>query len=156
MSKFFWFLFILPLIIVKSRSIECDDRNTPFLKEGICCSSCTSNELKEGQCEIKNKIIKIQWMSNIIIIRDDGFRYSSIATSENNYLYFSTSSYPPSTVRIFYILDNEGFGSLNEIYINFGVDDPIKNGRFESEIFSIKLLTENSSREYLLSLSKYP
>ena len=156
MSKFFWFLFILPLIIIKSISIECDDRNTPFLKEGNCYSSCTSNEIKEGRCEIKNEIIKIQWMSNIIVIGDDGFRYSSIATSENNYLYFLTSSYPPSTQRIFYILDNEGFGSFNEIYINFEGEDQNKNGRYESGIFLIKLLTENNNKEYLLSLSKSP
>ena len=43
-----------------SSSIECDDRNTPFLKEGICCSSCSRDEIREGKCEIKNEIIKNQ------------------------------------------------------------------------------------------------
>ena len=115
MSKILRISFIIFLSkIVYSSSIECDDRNTPFLKEGICCSSCSADEIKEGKCEIKNEIIKNQWLNNIISIGDDGFIYSTITTSENNYLYFLTSSYPKSNVRKFYILDNEGNGAFNE------------------------------------------
>ena len=62
MPKSSWISFIILLSkIVDSSSIECEDRNTPFLKEEICCSSCSSNEIKEGKCEIKNEIIKNQW-----------------------------------------------------------------------------------------------
>ena len=139
-----------------SSSIECDDRNTPFLKEGICCSSCSRDEIKEGKCEIKNKIIKNQWLNNIIGIGDNGYIYSTITTSENDYLYFLTSSFPESNVRKFYILDNEGIGAFNEgnPFIDIQIYDQETKGRFESEIFCIKLSTENTNKEYLMSISK--
>ena len=156
MHKCFWLLFILSSIIVKIGNIECDDRSTPFLKEGKCYSSCTSNEVKEGQCEINNEIIKIQWINNIIVILDVDFVYLSIATSENNYLYFSSSSNPPSTIRKFYILDNEGSVSFIEKNLTIEERDQVKKGRYESELFLIKLLNENSNKEYLLSVSKAP
>ena len=157
MPKLIWISFIILLskTFVRS-SIECDDRNTPFLKEGMCYSTCSSNEIKEGKCEINNDIIKNQWLNNIISIGDNGFIYSTITTSENNYLYFLTSSYPESNVRKFYILDNEGIGAFNEgnPFIDIQITDQDTKGRFESEIFCIKLSTENTNKEYLMSISK--
>ena len=157
MTKLLWISFMILLSkIVDSSSIECDDRNTPFLKEGICNSSCSSNEIKEGKCEIKNEIIKIQWLNNIIDIGDAGFTYSTITTSENNYLYFLTSSFPGSNLRKFYIIDNEGIGAFNEgnPFIDIQINDQDIKGRYESEILCIKLSTENSNKEYLMSISR--
>ena len=102
------------------------------------------------------KLLKFSGWVIFFFIGDDDFYYSYITTSENNYLYFLTSSYPSSNIRKFYILDNEGSVSFIEKNLTIEERDQVKKGRYESELFLIKLLNENSNKEYLLSVSKAP
>ena len=132
---------------------ECE-RTTPFLKNNICVSSCTTEELNTGICTIDNEIIKTQWLNNIINIGGQNYLYINIETSENENLYCLVSGYPKSNVRIIYILNKEGYGLFNKTnpFINLTINDPNVKGRYESEISTIKL--ENDNKEYILSISK--
>ena len=92
-------------------------------------------------------------MNNIINIGGKGFIYENIFTTERNDLYYLVSSYPPSNKRIFYILNNEGYGFLNNNpFYSITIDDINGKGRFESEIFTIKLFLVNDYKEYLISI----
>ena len=131
-------------------------REYPFTKENKCVSSCTIDEINEKRCEVENIIIKTQWLNNIISKGDKDFIYANVVTSENNYLYYITSRYPRSNLRTIYILDHEGYGYFNRTnpFINVVIDDPNEKGRYDSEIFTIKLLSENDNKEYLISIGK--
>ena len=158
MKKLFLFLsdIILYLNLIKNCILnECNNRDYPFLKGGECVSTCITSEIDEGICKIKNEIIKTQWLNNIIFLSDYYFFYLDLTVSESNYLYCLVSGYPESNKRIIFILDDEGYGYFNKSnpLINKIIDDPSTEGRFDSEIFTIKLF-ENNNKEYLISISK--
>ena len=129
-------------------------RNNPFLKDNVCVSSCTSEEIEDNSCIINNEIVKTQWLNNIIFLNFSNCFYLNLHVSENNTLYSLTSRYPPSNTRIMYILNKEGYGYINknDPLINLALNDPENKGRFESELFSIQF----SNREYLISIGKAP
>ena len=66
MSKLFMiFIYTLILLIYKinNQEEECE-KETPIFKEGICQSIyCDENEFQNGDCIIKNSIIKTQWLN---------------------------------------------------------------------------------------------
>ena len=134
---------------------DCDNRDYPFLKGSECVSSCSTSEVNDGICKINNEIIKTQWLNNIIFLSEGNFIYLDLTVSENNNLYCLVSGYPESNIRIIYSLDNEGYGYFNKSnsLINKVINDPSTKGRFDSEIFTIKLF-ENNNKEYLISISK--
>ena len=147
--KLILFIIIISYII----SIECNDRESPYLiNNGYCSSTCY-----EGQtCVVSNEIIKTQWLNNIIYLGADGFPFTNIATSEKNNLFLLSTSYPESNIRLFYLLNYQGYGYLdkdNPKYI-MGINDNETHGRFESELFFIKLYESSDDKEYLISVSK--
>ena len=131
-------------------------RENPFLKEDTCVLFCSIDEIYQNICKIQNMVIKTQFLNNIISIGDEDFVYPNVVTSENNNLYFITSSYQGSNLRKIYILNHEGYGYYNRTnpFININIDDPSEIGRFDSEILIIKLSLENDNKEYLLSINK--
>ena len=134
---------------------ECD-RNSPFLFNDVCVQSCEKENINSKLCIIDNKIIKSQYLNNIIYFKEDNLMYFNIEVSENNNLYYEVSSYPATNSRYFYILNHEGYGLLNRenplYYIE--INDPSTLGRYESNIFSFHLLSSTDDREYLISISK--
>ena len=90
-------------IIYYNNMLECNDSNYPFEKNGYdhCVESCTTYEIDIGTCAIKNEIIKVQWLNNIIYFGPSGYRYINIAVTETNNLYAITSGYVMKDIYIF-------------------------------------------------------
>ena len=130
-------------------------RDNPFLKEDICISSCKTEEINKGICIINNDIIKTQWLNNINIIGGKEFIYVNVESSEINNLYYLASSFPASNERIFYNLNNEGYGLFNKNipFIYHTINDPEKRGRFESDLLLVKIFSSHDNKEYLMSIS---
>ena len=82
-------LLLFIIIISYCISIQCDDRENPFLKNNQCSSTCYEGE----DCIVNNEIIKTQWLNNIIYIDGDGFSFTNVATSEKNNLFLLSSGY---------------------------------------------------------------
>ena len=159
MNNFFLFFVKSILLSLEINFIysQCD-RDRPFLKnEQQCESSCTREEINNNICKINNEIVKTQYLNNIIFIKNSNFYYISIHTSVNNNLYYLVSCYPKTNERVMYILNNEGYGYYNKTnpLIDIFIDDPIQQGKYESEIFTVQF-PENNGREYLVSIGKAP
>ena len=132
---------------------RCPQKEKPLLKNEQCVSSCEFDEINTGTCIIENDIIKTQILNNIFKIGLADCAYVNLATSEKNDLYFLTASYSQNNIRKFYLLNNEGYSLINEDpYLSFEVSN--NAGKFESEIFTMKLYESNDDKEYLVSLSK--
>ena len=54
-----------------------------------------------------------EW-NNHIFIGDKGFIYPNVAASDNNNLFFLSSSYPGSNNRKLFILNKECYGIVNK------------------------------------------
>ena len=134
---------------------KCNNTENPLLKYGQCVSSCTNNEINEKICQIDNEIVKIQWLNNFIYFKYPSYTYINIATSfENNNLYFMASEFPKSNYRLHYNLNNEGYGlqdPYNPLHI-IEINDTETKGRFNSEIFLIKLYESDNNNEYLINI----
>ena len=134
----------------------CNNRDNPFLLNNECVQSCEEEEINNNLCIIENEIIKTQYLNNIIYIKEENIAFLNIEVSENNNLYYILSTYPPSNARIFYMLNNEGYGFLNRDnpYYKTEINDPLTLGRYESIFFPFQLLSESDNKEFLINIGK--
>ena len=147
--KIILFIIIISYII----SIDCDDRESPYLvNNGYCSATCYAGQT----CVVHNEIIKTQWLNNIIYLGADGFPFTNIATSEKNNLFLLSTCYPESNLRLFYLLNYKGYGYLDKDNPKYTmeINDSETHGRFESELFTIKLYESSDDKEYLINVSK--
>ena len=153
---FIFKIFIFFIILQYCFFETCNNRDNPYLlNKEECVQSCEGDKINSDLCILDNEIIKTQYLNNIIYVKE-GFKYLNLEVSENNNLYYFLSEYPNTNARIFYILNNEGYGLLNKndpIYNN-NINDTSKKGKYESDIFTFKLLSDTDNREYLISISK--
>ena len=154
------YLFIFPKIIFFISIIKfCKPcpKSTPFLKEGICILNCMVEEINNGSCLIENEIVKTQWITNIEYISENGYNYFNMATTQNGDLLILMSSYPATKTRILYGLTSEGRGYFSDNK-NYTMQLSYREivGKFESEIFMIKLSSLTSTTEYIFSFGKTP
>ena len=135
---------------------ECGERENPFKKGSQCVSSCTTDEISNNECIVKNDIIAKQWLNNIIYLDEIDYRYTNIVTSEKNNLYLMTSTFPESNSRIFYLLNSGGYSlvSNENQFLNIELEDSSISGRFESTLFEMKFYESVDDKEYLVSISK--
>ena len=135
---------------------ECNDRNKPYLLNNKCEAYCSIYDINSEKCVIQNEIIKTQYLNNIIVIEGLDYPYVNVATSKNNNLYLLSSGYQELNFRNLYLLNNQGYGLLDKDYPMkiIKADSAFSKGRFESEIFTIKLYESNDDNEYLISISK--
>ena len=153
----FRFNIILLLLLLKNCITSECNRDKPFLKSNNCESSCTENEINNKECIIENDIIKAQWLNNIIFnIGEATYCYVNIAISENNDLFYIVSSYPNTNLRMIYAINYQGYGILNADNPKsiIEINDSDTHGRYESEVFPIKLYESTDDKEYFLSISK--
>ena len=147
-------------IIYYTNMLECNDTKIPLEKNGICADNCTTNEITAGTCKIKNEVIKVQWLNNIIYFAPAGYRYINIAVTESNNLYAITSDISPNNKRYLYILNREGNGFFGkEITTPFKIISDVGDleikGRYESTSFIFKFYNpQKSYHEFLMSISK--
>ena len=105
-SKIFISLYFL--LLINPIKNECD-KTTPILKGRFCLLKyCTEEEYKKEICKIDNKIIKTQWLNNIIKIGDKNFRYVNFANYSNGDMIVETTSCPGSSKRMFYGIKSNG------------------------------------------------
>ena len=146
-------------LIHYNNMLECNDITYPFEKIGhnSCADSCSKSEINIGTCIIRNEIIKVQWLNNIIYFAPGGYGYINIAVTESDNLYVITSCYPNNNQRYIYLLNREGIGWFegSPFTISY-VEDSENKGRYESSAFTIKSYSnqEKSYQDYLISISK--
>ena len=146
---------ILIFQIIKYCKPTCDDKNLPFLNEGACISSCSLEDLRDKICIIDNDIVKTQWINNIIYLSGDELNYINMAVTQKDDLLILMSSYPKSNKRAVFGITKEGIGYFNgNKNYTMEINDTNKRGRFESEIFIIKLSDISSNKEYIMSFGK--
>ena len=152
-SLYFLIIFIIIFVYCK---FSCD-KNKPFRYQGDCVEGCSLENLNNGLCVVENEIIKTQWINNINFIAGNGFNYINLAVSENNNLFALVSAFPQSNDRIVFGITSTGQGYFSSKNIEkFVINDPNKIGKFESEIFFIKLYKLTNTKEYLMSYGRNP
>ena len=152
-SLYFLIIFILTFRYCK---FACD-KNKPFRYQGYCVEGCSLEDLNNALCVVENEIIKTQWINNINFIAGNGFNYINLAVSESNSLFALVSAYPQSNDRIVFGITSTGQGYFSSKKIQkFIIDDPDEEGKFESEIFFIKLYKLTNTKEYLMSYARNP
>ena len=86
------FHIILLIYQTKSEITECP-RDLPILESNECkLIYCDKNQFDTNICQIKNAIIKTQWLNNIIIFGDNTFRYVRFASYLNGDMVIETTS----------------------------------------------------------------
>ena len=134
---------------------ECP-KEMPFLLNGNCIEKCINTD-NSSECILNNEILKTQYLNNIIDIGTHDYHYINIITTETDDLIYLTSCYPKNNTRILFGLNKKGNGyftleSKNSKNNILEINDSNKVGRFESQIYMIKLY--NSNNDYLLSVGK--
>ena len=153
-SYYFSLKFIVFFYLIKFCELSCDI-NAPFLKNEICTSSCSIQEIKNEDFKIDNEIYKTQWINNIIYISSSISTYVNIKTTQYEDLIILVSSFERPNKRLIYGLTQEGRGYFttdneeNKIF-ELSISSSIEMKRYESEIFIAKLST-NTQKEYLIS-----
>ena len=158
-NKPFLFKLIIWFNIIKICNL-CET-NTPFLKDGVCYGSCTVEEIKEGNCEVENDIIKTQWIDNIVYLTNTCFNYINMVTTKNDDLIILMSQYPASNIRFFYGLNSEGRGYFQQNNIDIynytmAISSSNTFARYESLSFLVKLKSKSETKEYIMEIGKTP
>ena len=114
---FIIFIYTLVVLILEINN-ECS-KEEPIYKSGGCQSIyCDEDEFQNGDCNIDNPIIKIQWLNKFNLL-DDNYYISMINTLEmpNNDIFIICSDYRTETIYIY------GLKSSGEVYFNDNEDN---------------------------------
>ena len=113
LSKISLFLFINTL------SVKCDTEcpiNQPIYKNSsnsCVLEYCTNDQLNNKECTISNKIIKKQWINNILILTKSNSQiYPSIATGTNQDILFESNF--DKNQKIIYSIEKDGRGYFDD------------------------------------------
>ena len=159
--KIFNILFLLLFIfkIIESQNLECG-KNEPFLKSNRCTSEpCPKEGLNSNDCIINNKMIKTQWLNNIILIGGLGFRYLYFANYSNGDMVIGIASNPIKPERVFFGLTHDGKPLFKEneeekFFKSINITDD-NYQQYEGEGFIIKSnFAETYGKEYFFMVSK--
>ena len=103
-----------------------------------------------------NTIIETQWLNNIICLGEENYRYVNFVTLKDGEMVLEITQIPDTPNRLFYGIKSDGTPLFDnnqyfKLIIASGQEDVNeKNGRFEAEVFIVKLGDE----EYLFSIGK--
>ena len=138
-------------------NFECP-REYPILYEYNDRKECVL-EYPINNYTISSKIIKTQWLNNMIPLGIDEIWYMTSTFSSNNDLIIESHLYnetQPMTERFFYGISSNGrplfYNSDNQTYLNyklFTVDTIFS--KFESQLIKIKLFN-NTEKDYYLNI----
>ena len=164
----FVFIFIIILFkFTKTDDLKICEKNSPFLivKENSCAQYCSNEEVKEGICTITHSQVKIQYLSNLIILGSKNYRFININSNKNGDLVVLTSKFPGTGERLFYglqengrfLFKNENSNEYPYLIFNISGEETGDQQKFESESFFIQLSNSDKSidgNEYYLSIAK--
>ena len=101
--------FYITFIIVKFIFGNYCPKETPIYKNGQCkLTYCTKQQFQNGDCIIKNDIIKTQWLTNIIDIGTENSKFINFANYSNGTMILEASNNPGSSDRFFFGLNSDG------------------------------------------------
>ena len=149
---------IFLFIKIKSEVVECPKSTPIYIKSSDNCEIkyCGSKDFSSGECEIKNDLVKTQWLNNIITISSFNFRYINFAKYENGDMVIGISEYPGSITREFYGIKYNGrplfTKDSNETFYYITEIPEDSNGIFEGEGLIVK--ANPDGKEYYFYLSK--
>ena len=153
--------FLIQLIDFANSSI-CT-KELPFLKNNVCVSFCSTDELKSKNCSIDEEISKIRFLTNLIILGGEkDYRYININSNLNNDMVIQTSKSTGSGDRFFYGLKANGrffFKDENQKEFPFTLfkidgEETLNQQRFEGESSFIQILNSDpSNNEYFMSIA---
>ena len=158
----YFIIFIFFLLFISINSLDKCNLNTPIMKNNNCVLDyCTDEQYEDSTCIIENEIVKTQWLTNIIWVGEQYFRYIGFAEFSTNDLIFEATSYPGSSKRMFYGLQGDGsyLFNLNGVKTPYfskdveGQTDNDDNKRYEAELFVAKKI--DTGKEYLISIPRY-
>ena len=164
----FFFIFIIILFkFTKTDDLKICEKNSPFLivKENSCAQYCSNEEVKEGICTITHSQVKIQYLSNLIILGSKNYRFININSNKNGDLVVLTSKFPGTGERLFYglqengrfLFKNENSNEYPYLIFNISGEETGDQQKFESESFFIQLSNSDKSidgNEFYLSIAK--
>jgi len=144
------FIFTFHLIFCS----DCD-RSTPILIGTECKSTyCTKEQFQSGDCQIKNEIIKTQWLTNIISIGEENSRFINFANFSNGTMIIEVSSDPGDTKRTFFGLNPDGSYLFNEENNQFTMTASSSNNKRQySENFCVTIIEDESPKQYIVSIA---
>ena len=125
------------------------------MKNNECIKGdCTVSEYSSKECEVKNDIINIQWLNNIIEYSNGGINFVNLVTTENGDLICIASYYYDNTdinKKYFYGLKKNG----RPYFIENNKETPFKQidtgeKRNEGSIYAIKL--DGGNKEYIITI----
>lgn len=155
----FYFIFL-----IKSIKSQCN-KDTPILFNDTCqLKNCSKTQFDNNECIISNKIIKTQWLTNIIQIGKLNYRYINFASFSNGDMIVETSACPNEGARMFYGIKSDGsplFKNENDnsqtycYYIEVEGQTDTQGKRYESENSIIIINSgDDKGKEYLVSFGK--
>ena len=167
----FKIIFFQKIIKAEINTTTCN-RTHPIYKSGICkLTYCEEEKYKSGECSINNDIIKTQYLTNIIKVGKEYFRYITFASYSNGDMILLTTAYPNQNERRFYGLKKNGrplfinkINNKNNYFYSLEFNKKEEDGedsKYESESLVIKLnknktneTGEINQKEYLISIAK--
>jgi len=162
-SILIFIIFVLKIRIMKADDINECDRTKPFQKGGQCIQFCSKEEIQSGNCSIFEPHVKIQYLSNLIILGSKNYSYININSNKNGDLVILITKFTGTGERLFYGLKENGrFLFKNENsneypYLSFNISGGKTNNqqKFERESFFIQLSDSGiDGNEYYLSMTK--
>ena len=153
-------ILIFLLTIKNSFQVECD-KSTPIQKLDNNCylTYCTKEEFEIGECIISNSVIKTQWLTNIIDVGNEGFRFINFALTSQGDLFLQTTAYPYTRDNIFFGMKLNGrpyftISREETLVILLTYLDSSLYTRYNGELINILVEKKNKKREYLMSIGK--
>ena len=110
LPKFLTILFQIIFLFyqINSEITECS-RDLPILESNECkLIYCNKTQFDTNVCQIKDSTIKTQWLNNIRVFGDNGFRYVRFASYSNGDMIIETTRFPGTSKRMFYGLKQNG------------------------------------------------
>ena len=153
-------LFIFLIQIYKIININCPKESPISLSNGECVLKyCNKEQFKNGTCTLSNNVIKTQWLTNIIWIGKETYRYVNMANYSNGDFVILTTAYEGDSERMFYGLKKNGEylfednGQLTPHKIMNARPQPKNDNavKYESQTFIVNI----ENKEYLVSISMW-
>ena len=160
-------IYFFYLVIKLSIQLECD-KSTPIKKQDNKCYLiyCEKEDFDKGICTINNTIVKTQWLTDIINVGGETYRYVNLALSSNNDLFLQTTANPSKNENCFFGIKSNGRPYFNNtgdsssiVYIKYNISSLKSRSRGQS----INILlnddddtgsSNKNKNEYFMSIGK--
>ena len=166
MNNFYTSFLIISIFLLKIFISHCEcGIDTPIFSEGECrLKYCTQSQFDSEFCKIDNKIVKAQWLNDIILFDFDKLRYGSFAMNSNKDMIYECSVEEAKGTRVFYWLkrngsyffkDENGKGVSTKIIIVKDETQTDESKKYPIRYESNNIVVSANNKEYLISISLY-